>query len=498
MLDFKGEYGSDIRPARQGDGRKPWAKDPSSPGGGDGTRLDATAVNDLKGLLLGICSAAGVTPTPGDDTALANAIVGLIGTTPPASHNHDSRYYTESEADLLLAARVLISDIVDNLSSTDGAKPLSAGQGKVLKDLIDGLGDVMTVADLAEAAALTGLDRGDLIHVLDNGAGKWARYQVTAAGDGTWAGATKVLIWTQDQAPATHGHVIGDTAGLQTALDAKLSLAGGTLTGPLVLPGNPGAALAAVPKQYVDSVAAGAANLGTSPNRLAQHIGLLVRTDASTPLSVISVSAEQILLYGGAIGTKLYTSFSGSAAITAAGANGLDTGAEASNTWYYIWVIAKEDDTKAVLLSTSPAAPTMPADYVYKGLVGAVFNNGSSDFVAFRQNGTVVGIASIAVVSAGVATVATSVNMGGQVPPEARAAVGNIVTIHNNAGARYCFLGPENSLAIGFAQAGGNEGGSGYARVCSYRIPIITPQTAYYNVTSADSPAHIYVTGYEW
>ena len=39
----------------------------------------------------------------------------------------------------LLADKVNVSDIVDNLTSTDTDKPLSANQGKELKDLIDGL-----------------------------------------------------------------------------------------------------------------------------------------------------------------------------------------------------------------------------------------------------------------------------------------------------------------------------------------------------------------------
>ena len=89
----------------------------------------------------------------------------------------------------------------------------------VLESAFTGIGDVQVVADLTAAAALTGLDGGDLVHVLDNGASKWARYQITSAGDGTWGEATRVVIWTQDQAPATHQHGVGDVTGLQPALD---------------------------------------------------------------------------------------------------------------------------------------------------------------------------------------------------------------------------------------------------------------------------------------
>jgi hypothetical protein len=75
-------------------------------------------------------------------------------------------------------------------------------------------------------------------------------------------------------------------------------------------------------------------------------------------------------------------------AITTSGASGLDTGAEASATWYYIWLIRKSSDgTFNGLLSASSSAPTMPSGYDQKSLVSAVRNNGSGDFVDFKQYG---------------------------------------------------------------------------------------------------------------
>ena len=72
--------------------------------------------------------------------------------------------------------------------------------------------------------------------------------------------------------------------------------------------------------------------------------------------------------------------------VTVSGLNGLDTGVEAADTWYYIYVIwDRATDTYGGLLSVSPTSPTLPVGYTYKRLVGAVRNDSSSDFVNFIQ-----------------------------------------------------------------------------------------------------------------
>jgi hypothetical protein len=81
----------------------------------------------------------------------------------------------------------------------------------------------------------------------------------------------------------------------------------------------------------------------------------------------------------------LHVASTKTANITTSGANGLDTGTEASNTWYSVWVIGKLDGTTAALLSTSATSPVMPSGYVLKRRVGWVKNNGSSNFLKFYQ-----------------------------------------------------------------------------------------------------------------
>jgi len=53
----------------------------------------------------------------------------------------------------------------------------------------------------------------------------------------------------------SHNHIISNVDNLQTTLDAKLALAGGTLAGSLVLHADPTASLQAATKQYVDTIA---------------------------------------------------------------------------------------------------------------------------------------------------------------------------------------------------------------------------------------------------
>lgn len=74
--------------------------------------------------------------------------------------------------------------------------------------------------------------------------------------------------------------------------------------------------------------------------------------------------------------------------IATSGAGGLDTGVEANDTWYYIWIIYNRvSDIVSALLSVSSTSPTMPSGYDFKALVGVVRNDSSGNFVPFQQFG---------------------------------------------------------------------------------------------------------------
>lgn len=84
----------------------------------------------------------------------------------------------------------------DTLTSTSTTEGLTAAQGKVLNDKIDGIGTIHEAPDITgrDSLATAGtVDKLDLVHVLDDGDGKWARYQNT--------GTAAVPVWvkTSDQ-----------------------------------------------------------------------------------------------------------------------------------------------------------------------------------------------------------------------------------------------------------------------------------------------------------
>lgn len=100
-------------------------------------------------------------------------------------------------------------------------------------------------------------------------------------------------------------------------------------------------------------------------------------------VSEVDVTADEVFLQN-SIGLSLHIADldltgADSIDITVAGAGGLDTGSEASSTWYYIWAINNGSTTKG-LLSLSGTAPTLPGGYTFKALVGRVFNDSGSNF----------------------------------------------------------------------------------------------------------------------
>lgn len=127
--------------------------------------------------------------------------------------------------------------------------------------------------------------------------------------------------------------------------------------------------------------------------------------------------------------------------LAVSGAGGLDTGSEAADTWYFVWIIDGSAVAVAGLFSISDTAPTLPGGYTVKRRIGVVRNNGGSDIIDFIQSGSgrdrsvlyVSALSSRVVLSTGTAEVPTAVDLSAFVPPTTQKA---ILTIDNKSNTR--------------------------------------------------------------
>lgn len=142
-------------------------------------------------------------------------------------------------------------------------------------------------------------------------------------------------------------------------------------------------------------------NIGTNATFLAEHgatgaHAAVAGTDMDTcrvlknpgtPASKVTIVFDRLTVYDSDTintrGRKLIQSTGAVtlvADVTASGASGLDTGSEAADTVYAIWVI-KGTTTKAMLSTAQTiAALTLPSGYTHAKMVGIVYNNTGGDF----------------------------------------------------------------------------------------------------------------------
>jgi len=112
--------------------------------------------------------------------------------------------------------------------------------------------------------------------------------------------------------------------------------------------------------------------------------GLELSRNSGTPNSQIDISAGRcaddsnavLLVAPGVLTVNFATT----------GANGIDTGSLANNTWYHLFLIGHTDGSIAGFGSTS-LSPTLPSGYTWKRRLGSVLTNGSAQFIAFTQRG---------------------------------------------------------------------------------------------------------------
>jgi hypothetical protein len=134
--------------------------------------------------------------------------------------------------------------------------------------------------------------------------------------------------------------------------------------------------------------------------------------------SQVVITADEMVLTNSIGEPILVTNVNVTVDITVSGVGGLDTGAEAANTFYYFYVAAKADGTLSGYFSLGSVRPSVTSGgYDFTGCAGCVMNDISGNFLRFRQRGNCNYYAEgVPVLSNGSATVETAVSVASAVP----------------------------------------------------------------------------------
>jgi hypothetical protein len=216
--------------------------------------------------------------------------------------------------------------------------------------------------------------------------------------------------------------------------------------------------------------------------------GLIVKNNAVAPNTQIDIDANSVSMANAAV-TAWITSSSVNLTVNCAGvgANGLDAGALANNTWYYFYVIYDSiGGTTAGLVSTSATAPTLPGTYDYKKLVGVMRTDGSAHFLLFIQYGNTVNYYLERNEASGLTAAAYASQALAYIPP--------------NIAVRWRVKIDISNATSDFALSldGTNKYTGQYGPIQnSVTIPIVTSQTIYYQRNSGTGNMDLWTLGFE-
>ena len=244
----------------------------------------------------------------------------------------------------------------------------------------------------------------------------------------------------------------------------------------------------------------GVAAVARLQNGLTPHENLTVKYVTA---ATVDIDADGLLLFDTNGVAKRFPAVDLTADITASGENGLDTGAEDSETWYAIWAIGKADGTVAALLSESFSAPTLPGGYTYKGFVGAVYNDNSGDFPKFLQNGSTVVLYRLSniVLSSGDATAYANVALP-VIPPNAKF-VAIVLGLKTSAGTADVYIrlasgGSGTTPDLDETTFGAPGTGTASFLFPAAEVPIATPQQISYYLIGTNAQADMRVGGWSY
>lgn len=223
---------------------------------------------------------------------------------------------------------------------------------------------------------------------------------------------------------------------------------------------------------------------------------LIVKRNASNPTYQVDIDADELILTNTSYAAYMATAVNLTADISVSGANGLDTGTESANAWYYLWVIST-GTVDAGLISASATSPTLPSGYTYKALVGAVYNS-SGNFVAFYQRDKSCSQATSSLLSSGTETSATALTVT-YVPSIAKW-IGGYVSLAAGAGVSNltATIGPEATMAYG-KKVFVTDLSTGSPTIgAEFRINIQTANTIYYLIAVTGGTGALNISVTEW
>jgi hypothetical protein len=241
--------------------------------------------------------------------------------------------------------------------------------------------------------------------------------------------------------------------------------------------------------QGILDLASGASIVANSRNLVAAY----------ATAATADIDADEVVLKDSSGAVYLAESVNLTVNIGASGANGLDTGSEASGTWYYLWVIYN-GTTVAGLISASATSPTLPSGYTYKALVGAVRNDGSSDFIRFWQSGRRCSLPpQVIFTSQAGQTSYGSQSISAAVPPVAVRVQGTLGQSTGLTNGGIAVAGDANGVGACYhAAAPAGTIQDNWYRTAQYDVPLITDQTVYWKSVDTASTYRLSVAGFDF
>lgn len=227
--------------------------------------------------------------------------------------------------------------------------------------------------------------------------------------------------------------------------------------------------------------------------------GLVAKNNTTNPSFQLDLDIDEITLHDSNGNPFRATGVNLTLDIAQSGNDGLDTGSEASSTWYNYFVTWGSAGVKG-LFSTSATAPTLPSGQTHWALCGAIYNDSGGDFILLAQKDKKVVCESVRPLSAGSATSYASVDLSSAIPVTAIHCSGKL---QNPSGSGVSGVQVASSvisatpLGEKYFRAADSDGGGAYTRTWGFDLTIVETQTMYYLKTDTLN-VDIDITGWEY